>query len=90
MHFCTCSGPSVTHQTYSTWYYWIPASSTILLNAVLNCLLVSCILFGWPIDEELLKLEDKMYAIYFFIILLLMLLLLTIIAIRSYLNSPKP
>ena len=49
-----------------SWYYWDLAESTIPLNAVLNRLLVSCIFLGWPVDEGLLKRQDKMYAIYFF------------------------
>ena len=31
----------------------------IPLNAILNRLLVSCILLGWPVEQEVLKVQDK-------------------------------
>ena len=42
---------------------WSRASSPIPLNAVLNRLLTSCIFLGWPVAEELLKVQDKTYVI---------------------------
>jgi len=44
---------------------WTSTSRTIPLNAVLNRLLTSCIFLGWPIEGELLKIQDKMYVISF-------------------------
>ena len=39
---------------------------TIPVNTLFNHLLVSCILLGQPIDEELLKVQDKLYVTLFF------------------------
>lgn len=36
---------------------------TIPSNAVLNRLLVLCILLGWPVEQEVLKVQDKSYVI---------------------------
>ena len=41
---------------------WFPISRTIPLNTLLNRLLASCIFFGWPVDKELLRIQDKMYV----------------------------
>jgi len=32
---------------------------TIPMNAFLNCLLAACVFLGWPVDEEVLKIQDK-------------------------------
>jgi hypothetical protein len=37
--------------------------NTIPVNTVLNCLLAFCAFLGWPVREEMLKIQDKMYAI---------------------------
>jgi len=66
------------------------SQDTIPPNAMLNRLLTSCIFLGWPIGEEVLRIQDKRYAAshpfcpnhspsY----------LLVITLIRSFINSPK-
>ena len=45
-------------------YYSKGDMKGIPLNAVLNHLLVMCIFLGWPIGEEVLKIQDKSYVIY--------------------------
>lgn len=45
--------------------YWLEADwGTIPLNAALDRLLASCIFFGQPIEEEVLKIQDKSYAVF--------------------------
>ena len=61
---------------------------TIPLNVFLNHLLVSCIILGWPISEEVLKIQDK-YVIYYTCPLSYSYCCLAVITlIRPYLNSP--
>ena len=60
------------------------------LNAILNHLLTSCIFLGMPLEEEILKIQDKSYVIsYSLPSIQLTLFLLVITLIRSCLNSPK-
>ena len=47
---------------------WSPAERAISLNDLLNYLLVACILLGWPIGEELLKIHDKTYVSSFLVL----------------------
>jgi len=44
---------------------WIRDQNIIPLNAVLNRLLTSCIFFGWPVEEEVLKIQDKSYVVFY-------------------------
>jgi len=44
---------------------WTPSQGIIPLNEMLNHILTSCIFLGWPIEEELLRIQDKRYAISF-------------------------
>jgi hypothetical protein len=37
-------------------------TSTLPANTILNCLLVASIFLGWPLDEEVLKIQDMLYA----------------------------
>ena len=69
---------------------WVPTSKTIPLNAVLNRLLTSCIFLGWPVEEDLLKIQVKMYAISFpYPFFCLHSYFLVIDLIRFYLNFHK-
>ena len=42
---------------------WSATKRTIPLHAILNRLLTSCIFVGWPIEQEWLKIQNKMYVI---------------------------
>jgi len=44
---------------------WGPSQGIISLNEMLNHILTSCIFLGWPIEEELLRIQDKRYDISF-------------------------
>ena len=63
--------------------------STIPLNAVLNRLLASCIFLGWPIGEEVLKIQDKSCAILYPCLPSYSLFFLAVSRNRSYLNCPE-
>ena len=81
-----------TPDTFDTLFqqYGTPTPRTIPLNAVLNRILTSCIFFGWPVEEELLRIQDKTYAISSLCsFCCLYSCLLVIDLIRSYLSSPK-
>jgi len=60
---------------------------TIPLNAFINRLLTSCIFLGWPISEEVLKIQDK-YVICHPCPLSYSHCLVAITLIKPYLNSP--
>ena len=68
---------------------WSQTSRTIPLNAVLNRLLTSCIFLGWPIEGELLKIQDKMYVISFLCPPPAHTCLLVTNLVKSCLNFPK-
>ena len=40
-------------------YFLLGSWDTILLGAILNRLLTWCIFLGWPVEEEVLKIQDK-------------------------------
>ena len=44
---------------------WGTDGKTGPLNTVLNYLLTTCIFLGWPVGEELLKIQDKTYGVPF-------------------------
>jgi len=65
-------------------------SGTIPMNSMLNRLLAFCIFLGWPVEEEVLMIQDKSYAIPYFCPLSCSHRDLLVIAWnRSYLNYPK-
>ena len=43
-----------------TYYY---GEKGLPLNVVLNHILVVCVFFGWPVEEEVLKIQDKSYVV---------------------------
>jgi len=61
---------------------------TIPLDVFLNHLLASCIILGWPIDKEVLKIQDKYIIYHSFPPSYSHCCLLVITLIRPYLNSP--
>jgi len=64
--------------------------TTVPLNTILNRLLASCIFFGCPVEEVVLKIQDKSYVIsYFHCSSFLYCSPPVIIWNRSYLNYPK-
>jgi len=71
------------------YFSWHRTYSPIPLNAVLNNLLIFCIFIGRPVKWELLRIQDKMYAISFYCPSSAHSCFLVITLIRSYLNSPK-
>ena len=68
---------------------WGPSQGIISLNEMLNHILTSCIFLGWPIQEELLRIQDKRYVISFLCPSATHSCLVVIGLIRSYLNSPR-
>ena len=67
---------------------WV--SDAIPMNPMLNRLLAFCIFLGWPLEEEVLIIQDKSYAIPYFCPLSCSYRDLLVIAWnRSYLNYPK-
>jgi hypothetical protein len=64
---------------------------TIPLNVMLNRLLASCIFFGWPVDEEVLGIQDKSYVISYPLLISnsLLFYLSAITLMRLYPNFPK-
>ena len=71
-------------------YFWSRAVNTIPLSAVLDRLLTACILLGWPIEEELLRIQDKLYVVFnYYPLTYSHYYLLGVILIKSSLNSPK-
>ena len=64
--------------------------STVPPNAILNHLLALCIFFGHPVEEVVLKIQDKLYVILFiYCSSLLCGFPPEIIGNKSYLNYPK-
>ena len=55
-------------------FSWYRGYDSIPLNAVLNDLLAFCVFIGRPVEWELLRIQDKRYAISFLCLLLLILL----------------
>jgi len=69
-------------------YLFLEEQRTIPSNVFLNHLLVSCAILGWPINKEVLKIQDK-YIIYCSFPLSYSCCYLAVITlIRPYLNSP--
>ena len=69
-------------------YNLLERRCTIPLNTFLNHLLASCVFLGWPVNEEVLKIQDK-YTFYHSYPLKYLHYCLTVITlIRQYLNSP--
>jgi len=67
---------------------WV--SDAIPMNLMLDCLLAFCIFLGWPVEEEVLMIQDKSYAIPHSCPLSCSHRDLLVIAWnRSYLNYPK-
>ena len=48
-----------------SWYSWGLTPRVLPVNPVLNYLLTSCIVFGLPVEEELLKTQGKRYSVPF-------------------------
>jgi len=44
---------------------WV--SDAIPMNPMLNCLLAFCVFLGWPVEEEVLMIQDKSYAVPHFV-----------------------
>ena len=44
-------------------YFLLKSWNTILLGAILNRLLTWCIFLGWPVEEEVLRIQDKSLVI---------------------------
>jgi len=70
-------------------FSWYRGYDPIPLDAVLSSLLAFCIFIGRPVEWELLKIQDKRYAIPSLWPSATHSHLLVIGLIRSYLNSPK-
>jgi len=61
LSWAKCNVPDTFRELF--WFPWGRGYSPLPLNAVLNNLLAFCIFIGRPVEWELLKIQDKRYAI---------------------------
>ena len=87
LSWAKCNVPDTFNELFR--FSWYRGHDPIPLNAVLSNLLAFCLFVGRPVEWELLKIQDKMYAISSLYASVANSCLLVIGLIRSYLNSPK-